>query len=188
MEKLEEKIHEIVDSTVTEKRKKCETKEIIELADKYELKLSNDYIHYLQFNGNSYMKDNYRYSPSYDISEVTRQDTFRVSCLFGLGSETEGLEEEVQSYLGILPNNLFPIGDLLGGNLVCMDKETGKIYLWYHDEPEGNDNFLSDDSFKQFIMNINCHEDNSSSTEIKLNFGSELDEALRKAAEKYKNK
>ena len=189
LDSFREKLNSIIDYDFVERREGITDKEIRGLVSKYELNVSDEYIYYLRISNTRYIKDNYLYKPSYDVWESVKQVTFRVSCLFGLDDNVGNLEDEWSSHEDILPNNLLPIGDMMCGNLVCMDKVTGEIYLWYHDEIEEKSALLVDYSFAQFIMNIDYYEDtNVENKSVKLNFSSELDVAIRKAAEKYRNR
>ena len=48
-------------------------------------------------------------------------------------------------YEGRMPNELFPIAIVDGGDLLCMHKSTGNIYYWFHEEDdwglEGNQKY-----------------------------------------------
>lgn len=67
-----------------------------------------------------------------------------------------------QTYLDELPDNLFVIGKVMGGGLVCLDKDSdvGAVKLWDNLSPgELADNlYVIADSFSQFVMSLDASE------------------------------
>ena len=70
-------------------------------------------------------------------------------------NEPKKLDWALEIYKGRIPDNYLPIGYDLGGNVICIglngDKK-GKIYFWWHEGEEGEDNLLClADDFTSFI-------------------------------------
>lgn len=54
-----------------------------------------------------------------------------------LGFSDNGHQDFLQyykSYLTRIPNNMLAIGSVDGGDLLCMDNDSGEIYYWCHEE------------------------------------------------------
>lgn len=181
------KLKEIIDFNVVEENKVWSIKNIREIECKYNLKLLNEYIYFLQFYGNNYIKDNYCFKPPISSSYIAKQDNYELDGIFGLYKNSNNLEKEIEFYKDILPSNLFPIADLPGGDLVCMDKEERKIYFWFHDM-QGENLYLVANDFEQFIINFVINEVkkldiNTIKTKV---FDDSWEAAFKKVAEKYK--
>ena len=50
-----------------------------------------------------------------------------------------------------LYEGVYPMAEIDGGNLLCVEATTGKIYVWLHDEPEGEDLFLAATSLMDLL-------------------------------------
>lgn len=76
---------------------------------------------------------------SYNLAKPRRTDfpgrpSFHLNYLFGFSDlATENFPDVVRAYGGRMAEPLFPIGSIDGGDLLCMDKETGAIYYWQHE-------------------------------------------------------
>jgi len=185
MDKMKMKLDDIIDFTLVKDRKVWDNAEIEAIASKNGMSFSSDYTFFLKYYGNNYIKDDYLYTPTYHFD--SNEDAFDIGGIFGLYEDSNNLENESMSFLGIIPNDLFPIADLHGGDLICMGKEDCKIYFWYHDKVDENV-FLVDDNFESFIMNFHFQDSQNGIDldKVELNFDSDLDQALRNAAKKYK--
>lgn len=64
-------------------------------------------------------------------------EDFVLNYLFGFSDKPyEDFIYNYKTYLGRIPNELYPIGSADGGNLVCIHKETSEIYFWFHEEDD----------------------------------------------------
>jgi len=186
MNKLKLKLEEIIDFELSPSRILLTKNDIQDVAKRYKLTFPENYIFYLQFFGNDYVKDNYVFTPIIELPKHIRDSHFDISAIFGLYDGVNNLEIELKTKREFLPVNLFPIADFGGGDLVCMDKENYKIYLWFHEENEGEDVCLVAENFEDFIINFNFEKPKQFDLDsIQLHFSPELDMALKKAAEKY---
>jgi SMI1 / KNR4 family. len=187
-EKLKRKLDEVIDFDLDNVRREWDDDSIEMIEDMLGFKLPEDYRFYLKYYGNDYFKDDYFYTPSYPVFSSTKLEKYMADPLFGLYDGHNNLERAINRFKGVeyFPEELFPIGDGQGGNLVCMNKTDSKIYLWFHDEDVDNCVFLVDDSFEQFIMNFSYYEEEQSDIEnVKMTLSADLDKALREAAKKY---
>jgi SMI1 / KNR4 family. len=189
LEDLKRKLDEIIDFSLIDNQKKWGKEDIALVENKYQLTLTADYIFYLQFYGNNYVKDNYLYKPTNSIYAITKEETYLTGAFFGLNEDAHNLEKEITARQNLLPNDIFPIVDIPGGDLVCMDKKNGSVYLWYHEMPEESCVYLVEESFTDFIMNIDFYEDRVDDNKIhhpKMIVSKELDSFLREASKKYR--
>ena len=74
---------------------------------------------------------------------------------------------------------------LPGGDFVCMDKNDGRIYFWFHDTAWDNLLFV-EKSFEKFILHFEKSEEESSVKPVSFSIDSDMDNLLKEAAEKYK--
>lgn len=59
---------------------------------------------------------------------------FHLNYLFGFSEYAyEDFEKMIKTYTNRMDKNLFPIGSIDGGDLLCMDKNTQEIYYWNHE-------------------------------------------------------
>lgn len=185
MESLRIKLNEIIDNEMRGDSKIWDLSLITEIQKKYELVFPTDYVYYLQYYGNDYIKDGYLFNPKESLGEVFNQDSFELDFIFGLYNDENNLERQILFYQDVIPSNLFPIADLPGGNLVCMNKENHQIYFWIHDKVE--DTYLVADSFSNFIMQFQFEQiEKVDLDDVELNLSSDLDDLLKKAAGKYR--
>ena len=185
MEELKVKLDEIIDDVMQKKSVVWDLDCITKLQEEYAIFFPKDYIFYLQYYGNDYIKEGYRFKPKKSLMKVLAQESFELNAIFGFYDDENNLTKELGFCKDIIPINLFPIADLLGGNFVCMDKENGQIYFWIHDEME--DVYFVAPNFTEFIMRIQFEQSKKIDLDsINLNLSSDLDELLRNAAEEYK--
>ncbi|MBF0231600.1 MAG: SMI1/KNR4 family protein [Desulfamplus sp.] len=100
-------------------------------------------------------------------SYLDREDgTQSVEILYGLGENEYSITAMLNRYEGRIPYQAIPIGEIGGGNLICMcirGDRANQIYLWDHDnereitgEPENDfgNMFLVSENFENFIHSI----------------------------------
>jgi SMI1 / KNR4 family (SUKH-1) len=159
------KLNEIIDfDTIPGKKTAWHKDEIISLGGKYQIDFPKDYICYLEEYGNDYIDPSYKCIPQeapFDFNELE----FEIDSIFGLHPDVNNLIEQIESYQGIIPEHVFPIADLPGGDLVCMNKKTGAVYFWFHDR-EGHKMSKVFDSFREFILSFIKVEEQTSNAEI----------------------
>ena len=177
------KLEEIMDDTVVDISKKS-TEQVNDFFATFNIKFDEYYAYFLQNHGNDYIKDEYvfRCQGNCDVNEGIE---YEVDMFFGLEGKTGNLVDELKRYEQTLPKEVFSIADMPGGDLVCMQKETGKIYFWFHEENEENLKFVAE-SFKNFIM---CFEKATQKERVAepINFSinPKMDKLLREAAKKF---
>ncbi|OJD64479.1 SMI1/KNR4 family protein [Bacillus sp. NH11B] len=185
MEKLKMKLDEIIDFDLKEIEKVWDEVEIKTLEEKYSLNFSEDYVFYLKYYGNDYIRGNVRFIPSIELPKIINQNQFEVDAIYGLYNDENNLDDKINSYKNILPDGSFPIADLPGGDLICMGMEGdkyNKIYIWFH-EMEGENIFLVSNSFGNFIDNFKKIEAEKNTVgNVKLNLGDKLNAFLNAAS------
>lgn len=160
-------------------------KDIKELEEKYNIDLPNDYKYYLRHYGNDYIKEEYRFIPSVELSEKTNQSQLELDSIYGLNDDENKIDDKIDFYRDTLPVDLLPIADIPGGNLICIGTKGDKqnnIYLWSH-EMSGQNLFHLADSFESFVegfQKIKGEEDDFG--KVKLNMGKKLNSLLNNAS------
>jgi SMI1-KNR4 cell-wall len=67
----------------------------------------------------------------YEAGETTTS----VTSFFGISdNRMDDLIEQNRLFAYRIPDGTLAIADAAGGNLICLDLESGKIYLWDHEE------------------------------------------------------
>lgn len=185
MKSLKIKLDEIIDIEVNQNKKVWDLAFVEEIQKKYDFDFPPDYVFYLQYYGNDYIKEDYLLKLKEPLKKILNQNSFELNAIFGLYNDVNNLENQILFYQDMIPSNLFPIADLPGGNLVCMGKEDYQIYFWFHDEIE--DTYLVAQSFEDFIMQFQFVErEKVNLDDVKLNLSNDLDELLKQAAVKYR--
>lgn len=185
MDNLKIKLDEIIDTEMKQNSNVWGMDCIEKIQKKYSLVFPADYVFYLQYYGNDYIKDNCLFTLSASLKKVLNQKSVELDSIFGLGNDANNLDKKILFYQNIIPSNLFPIADLPGGNLVCMDKKNHHIYFWIHDKVE--DTYLVAHNFSEFIMQFQFEQkEQINLDDIELNLSNDLDDLLKKAAEKYR--
>lgn len=156
MEQFKKKLEAIIDFDIKEINESLDEGHIKNLEEKYKIKLPLDYSFYLQHYGNDYIREDYCFFPSKDLSNKTKQAQFEIDSFYGFYNDENNIVDKINFYKDLLPADFIPIADLPGGDLVCLgtrDDTLNKIYFWFH-EMDGNNIYLVSDSFESFIMNF----------------------------------
>lgn len=182
MGKLKMRLDEIIDFDLKEIETFWDEVKIKTLEEKYNLNFSEDYVFYLKYYGNDYIREDVRLIRSIELPEIIKQTQFEIDAIYGLYNDENNLDDKINSYKNILPDELFPIADLPGGDLICMGKKGNKIYIWFH-EMEGENVFLVSDSFRNFIEDFRRIKMGENTVgNVKLNLGDKLNVFLNKAS------
>ncbi|MFV0379202.1 MAG: SMI1/KNR4 family protein [Anaerorhabdus sp.] len=180
-----DKLNDIIDFDMRKSNSSYSEKKILKLQKDYSLDLDDSYKFYLENFGNDYFKEGYNFHPSLKLYDGAEKK-YEFNSIFGLGIGHSNLQMNIDNSNGNLPEFVFPIGEFGGGDLICMSRKNKEIYLWFH-EKNGQNLYLIAESFESFILSIEYDEPiKNDSVGVKMKLSPELDNALRKAAEKYK--
>lgn len=190
MEQLKKKLEEIIDFDIKEIDEVWGEGNIKTLEEKYDLKLPRDYAFYLQYYGNDYIRENYRFIPSSIIlSKNVNGAQFEIDSIYGFGNDENKIDNKIKFYKDILPADLFPIADLPGGDLICIgkkDDKKDKVYIWFH-EMDRENVFLVSDSFESFIKNFQrIKVEENTLDKAELNLSDKLSTFLSSASKNMK--
>ena len=179
MKTLKNKLKEIIGET----GKPFDTEAIKQFAVKYQLSLSNEYEYFLQNYGNSCTEDDYYFIVKDQGLGKLCGNRYELVDFFGLRKGYNNLEKKIEFYSEYLPFNLFPIGEIPGGDLFCMDKHNGKVYVWVHDL-ERNNLFLVAKEFKELIEGFTYIEPKDDIDEkiVSVRINDDLDALFKSAA------
>ncbi|MGE8078325.1 SMI1/KNR4 family protein [Peribacillus loiseleuriae] len=187
MEQLKKKLEEIIDFDIKEEEITWDEDSIKILEESYKLKLPLDYVFYLQHYGNDYIREDYRFIPTTELPQKINQSQFEIDSIYGLNNDENNLEEKIKFYKDILPDDLLPIADLPGGDLVCMGKKNdnqNKIYIWFH-EMDGENVYLVVESFGEFVKYFKSIKVEKGKKEnVKVKLSGKLNDFLSNASKK----
>ena len=150
-------------------------KEISDFFNKYKISYNDSYAFFLKYYGNDYIKDSYYYR--------SKDDKYEMGILFGLDTENGNICKEIENNKDFLPDFVIPIIAMPGGDFVCLDKNKGSIYLWFHEKDSDNLLFIEKD-FETFILNFTEIEENSNVKPVDITIDKSFDALLREAAKK----
>lgn len=177
-----DKMEEIMDDTVIKISKK-QRKQVEEFFLANDIEIDECYAYFLENHGNDYVNDEYWFDCK--EKEGFGDDIYQTDMFFGLEEDTGNIVNESKRYEGIIPRDLFPIADLPGGDLVCIQKKGGKVCLWFHDVADKNIRIVAD-SFEEFIMRFERNTENKKNVEpISFSLDPEIDKLFREAAKKF---
>ncbi len=189
MECFKKKLEAIIDFDIKEINEIWNEDHIKKIEEKFKIKLPRDYSFYLQHYGNDYIREDYCFIPSIDLSNKIKQTKFEVDSIYGLYNDENNIGDKINFHKDLLPSDLIPIADLPGGDLVCMgtkDDKQNKIYIWFH-EMAGENVYLVSNSFESFIMNFkSINAEKNHLDNIKLNISDKLNAFLNNASKNTK--
>lgn len=62
---------------------------------------------------------------------------FDVNYFFGFSDKShQDFYQNYNTYLGRMPQNIFPIASVNGGDLLCMDNKNESIFYWFHEKDD----------------------------------------------------
>ncbi len=83
--------------------------------------------------------------------------------LYGLGGGPESILAVAKRFEGRLPPQITPFAPEDGGNQLCLDRDSGAVLLWLHDEPYPEDSVASferlADSFDSWLVSLEVDPD-----------------------------
>ena len=147
------------------------------------MEISQEYLYILKNYTGVYVKEEYGFK-AIKPSPFAGTDGFEVFNLFIGLSGRDNFFKVYETYVEQLPKGVYPMAEIDGGNLLCVEAGTGKIYMWLHDEPEGEDLFLATTSLLDLLERmekIPVQETTGSGVIVEsVRLSDEILEALRK--------
>ena len=187
MEELIKKLEEIIDFDSKVSVETWSAEDIKGFEKKHQVELPHDYKFYLQHYGNDYIKEAFRFLSAVELPEKTTDRTVEIDSFYGLYDDENNIENKIRFYKDILPDDLLPIGDLPGGDLVCLGtkgNKLGKIYFWFH-ELEGENTVFMSESFETFILSFHKVDyEKNDLDHITIHIGDKLNAFLVNASKK----
>lgn len=163
-----EQLKTIMDTDIERKHKfKC-IEEIFVFEKKYNVNLPTAYRQFLFEYGGGYIKDDYCYR-ALENSPLTPKDGYNSTDYF-YGSD---IADNMKIYIEELEQKLIPIADAGGGDFICIGvngEYREKIYYWAH-EKDGDLKerlYLIANTFEEFILSFEMHEQEISLDDIEL--------------------
>ncbi|MDO6819024.1 SMI1/KNR4 family protein [Zobellia sp. 1_MG-2023] len=115
--------------------------------------------HYLKYNGGSPVNEHYLMEDYQAYIWVNSFFSFKKS------DDDWTIEEAYSNFINkkAIPNNFIPFADDLGGNQICINTDTGEVYIVYMDlgnpmEVEGAIRKIAD-NFQYFVDNLEEKEE-----------------------------
>ncbi|KIL11061.1 SMI1/KNR4 family protein [Bacillus sp. Je.9.29.b] len=140
--------------------------EMKEIEEENAYHISPDYKSFISEYGECWIEDNVythlREKPVWLVGESVPVELF-----YGLEQNDYDIREAIKTYKDQLPEQIIPIADADGGDLICLDVSKinqGKIYFWDHElRDREQDLFLIADTFTEFIEGLFVVEDDEDS-------------------------
>lgn len=144
-----EKCREIFEGTQEMQDIKAELKRFQEY---FGFQVSAEYQYILERYAGIYIRENYGFQ-ALEKTPLTDESGFDVLSYFFPLKDRNNIFDKYRMYERQLPVDLIPIGELDGGNLLCLDQVSNGIYIWIHDE-EGRNIHLVQKSMQDFILSF----------------------------------
>lgn len=156
--------------------------EIGQFEEYFKITISEEYKYILQNYSGEYLKDDYEFK-CIERTPLSDEDGYDgISFFFPLEGENNVYEIE-KMYRKQLPFGFIPIGDVDGGNLLCFNKTTGGIFIWFHDQQDTNI-YIVNNNMYDFINSIEKHVMKIDTSGIdETNFSEELLMAMKEFKE-----
>lgn len=153
--------------------------ELEQFQEYFDYEASEEYRFILERYAGSYIRVDYGIK-SLERTPLTDQDGFDFVCCFFPVKGKHNVFSKYEVYQQQLPEDFIPIGELDGGNLLCLNRATGGIYTWVHDEP-GRNMHLAQHNMHDFILSFEKMEcrGNADSGIVEVSFAPSFLEALR---------
>lgn len=131
---MENKLVEILDETVSSKKKPILIEEIKKVEMKYGFFFQNDYKEFLCKYGGSFIKDDYLFRPI-ELAPMTPEDGYDSMSYF-YGDDIDDIDIKIADCLDVFGRNVVPIADAHGGDLICLGVQgrfSGQVFNWHHE-------------------------------------------------------
>lgn len=135
---------------------KCEYKltdiKRMEYVKKFNIEISEEYQYILENYAGKYIRDNFGFNSLEKTPLTDKNGKNRMAYFFPLEGK-ENVYAVYEMYKSQLLLDFLPLGELDGGNLLCMSKKNKSIYIWIHDALNKNA-YLVCENFESFIMSF----------------------------------
>ncbi|MBE5894155.1 MAG: SMI1/KNR4 family protein [Lachnospiraceae bacterium] len=123
-----------------------------EYSEYFNFEMSEEYEYILENYAGKYIRDNFGFYSLEKTPLTDREGENKVSYFFPLEGK-ENIFSIYETYKSQLPLDFIPIGEMDGGNLLCVNKKNKSINIWIHDELNKN-TYLVSENFESFIMSF----------------------------------
>ena len=103
----------------------------------FDIQIVLEYQYILENYAGAYVREDYGFR-SLEKTPLTDKRGFDTVISFFALQGRNNIFEKYEMYKQQLPIELMPIGDIDGGNLLCMNRRNGYLYCWVHDEDANN--------------------------------------------------
>lgn len=167
------------------KKKKQTSSNIIEIVKSFEeenlLSLPDDFKTYLINYDYLSVKDDYYYIPIEKNPWASNDGHETIDLLYGFSNDDSDIRAVFADCMEKISEIYMPIGELSGGNLLCMcinGEDRNKIYFWNHEIKYTNEKeyFVAANSFYELIMSFQfCKRDTKVDlSQIKITLSDDL--------------
>ncbi len=139
--------------------------QIEEIEQLYSLKFPEEYkLHLLKYNGGKCKPNVFKFTENGNLTKSDINDFLAI-----YDGNYDNLSDDINTYKvqeKRLPNNILPIGNDSGGNLICIScygNDIGYVYFWDHeneidysvkDDSDYSNLYFVANSFNQFLDNL----------------------------------
>lgn len=145
----------------------------------FDFEIPTEYQYILEKYSGIYIRENYGFK-ALEKTPLTDKNGFDAVLFFFPLKGRNNIFAKYEMYKQQLPIDLLPIGELDGGNLLCLNRVTNGIYVWIHDE-EGKNTHLVQNNISDFIYSFKqlaCETDDDLGI-VETKFSASFLEALR---------
>ncbi|ANC42056.1 hypothetical protein A6V27_17605 [Hafnia alvei] len=127
----------------------------IQNKNEYEKHISPEYLNLLmRFNGGIFFKNGIKMKLKNTIPFFS-SGYLDFIFLYGHTKDTNGINHIINTQPTRMPITYIPIAECDGGNFLCLKKDSGEIFFWWHEAPYDSECFYKiTDSIEDFINNL----------------------------------
>lgn len=117
------------------------------------IKLSQEHLYLIENYEDVILEDGFGFVAK-ELSPFADSDGYETFIEFlGFNSEYYTLISTYEMLEEQLPDNVYPIAEMDGGNYICISKK-GDLYIWLHDHLEQDGLFLANTSIEELVLSI----------------------------------
>lgn len=87
----------------------------------------------IYFRGAIVFENEVRFRPVQTTGLEDTDGCHGLELLYGVSSNTNGFREKNLTYKSQLPDGLVAFAESAGGNLICLERFTGRVIFWHHE-------------------------------------------------------
>lgn len=123
----------------------------------------------VNFGGAVIFDNEVRFKP---IQETTLEDSsgkHGLEIIYGIAGDQNGIKEKNDTYREQLSDRFIAIGEAAGGNLICLERLSGRVFFWHHEATANEKSlFLVAENMEEFLASLDVSVEADMADETKI--------------------